>query len=142
MSRDKSPFREFEEILERLSKSLEDRSSEHHHKYERGTPAVDVTETDGEFTASIDLPGFDKSDVDVRVAEDTLRVTADREEAEEREGEFLRRERHHRTVSRTISLPHPIDEDEASARMNNGVLTVSLPKVMDLEEDGEEIPIS
>ncbi|MGM0592551.1 MAG: Hsp20/alpha crystallin family protein, partial [Halobacteriota archaeon] len=52
------------------------------------------------------------------------------EEALEEEDErYLRHERRHRSTSRSIRLPDEIDKDNVSARMNNGVLTVTLPKV-------------
>lgn len=75
-----------------------------------------------------DLPGFDRSEVDVRVTDRTLQVSADRsEDHREREGEFLTRERRHGTAKRSITLPVAVDREGISARYRDGVLTVRMP---------------
>jgi HSP20 family protein len=104
--------------------------------------AVDLVERDDAYVLTADLPGYDREDVDVSVAGDRLTVAAarDREEraADER---YLRRERRHREVSRTVSLPGEVDADDASAEYDDGVLTVTLPKV-DADDGGRTIEVT
>jgi HSP20 family protein len=75
------------------------------------------------------LPGFDRDDVVVRLTDNRLHIEADREaESEEETGRKLRRERHRRSMERSISLPSAVDADGTEATMNRGVLTIHLPK--------------
>lgn len=95
-----------------------------------GSMNIDVEDRDDEFVVTGDLPGFDKEDMDVKLSENTLKISANREESteDEREGEYIRQERSRRSVSRTVRLPEPVEEDEVNAHYKNGVLTVTLPK--------------
>ncbi|WP_313691949.1 archaeal heat shock protein Hsp14 [Halorarum halobium] len=104
-------------------------------------PAVDVAEYDDELVVVVDLPGFEKEDIDLTVRGDTLGIAAEREiEADERGGEdaWVRRERRAESVHRRIRLPDEVREDDASATFTNGVLTVTLPRVHVEEEEGED----
>jgi HSP20 family protein len=120
-----SPLDDIERIVEQLSTSLEQGVSE----FRGGAVAVDVEERDDEYVAHADLPGYDREDVDVQVGDRHLTVRAERRtEREDREGEYVRRERRHESVSRTVDLPGPVDREAASATYRNGVLSVTLPK--------------
>lgn len=105
--------------------------------------SMDVTDRAEAYEVTVDVPGYDREDIDVRVDEDTVSITAEREhEHETDEGPFIHRERSHRTLSRSIDLPTDIDREGVSARLTNGVLTVSLPKLAhDEDEDSVEIDI-
>jgi HSP20 family protein len=92
--------------------------------------AIDLVDRDGEFVATVDLPGFERDDVDVRVTDHTLRIEAEHEEIlEEEEDRFIRHERRHESTKRSIRLPEDVDKEGVEARMKNGVLTVTLPKI-------------
>ncbi|SDM04816.1 HSP20 family protein [Halogranum gelatinilyticum] len=135
-----NPFKDIEELFDRMSHGFEPRGLALHEV------AVDVSETDDELVVTADLPGYDKEDIDVAVEGDRLTITADHEETTEEgddvgevdegdEGDeadddvhYHRRERTRRTVSRSLHLPTAVDETAASATYRNGVLTVTLPK--------------
>jgi len=105
--------------------------------------SVDLADNEDSFEVTADLPGYDREDIDLSVADRTLRIAAERNESTEEGGEddnYLRRERHRRTVSRSLSLPADVAEDEASAAYTNGVLTVTLPKATS-ESDSRSIDI-
>jgi HSP20 family protein len=93
-------------------------------------PAVDVVEHDDEIVVLADLPGYETADIDVQLHDDDrLEITANRTtETETSEGTVHRRERRQRTISRTVSLPSPVDPEGTEAAYTNGVLTVRLPK--------------
>lgn len=91
---------------------------------------IDLVERGDEFVVTVDLPGFERDDVDVRVTGRTLRIEAEAGAVIDEEGEqFLRRERGHESTQRSIRLPEEIDLEAVNARMTNGVLTVTLPKL-------------
>jgi HSP20 family protein len=92
-------------------------------------PLADVRETDESVIVAIDLPGIDKQDVDITVSEDELRVVAEKkEETEVSEKDFHKRERTWRRFERAVKLPVAVKGEEAKARLQSGVLEVTLPK--------------
>ncbi|MDS0295256.1 Hsp20/alpha crystallin family protein [Halogeometricum luteum] len=135
MSARGNPFEELERFFDRMNRQFGDVS----HRWqtdnpfaqwaEAGSTAVDVVDHDGEFVVTVDLPGFEGDDVTVQVTDHTLRIGARREEEFEETAErYLRHERRNESVQRSIRLPDEVDKGSVDARMNNGVLTVTLPK--------------
>lgn len=103
--------------------------------------SVDLADHNESFEVTADLPGYDREDIDLSVADRTLRISAERDEStEEGEGNYLRRERRRQSLSRSLSLPEDVEEEEASATYRNGVLTVTLPKATS-EDDSRNIDI-
>lgn len=95
----------------------------------KGSIAVDVADSDEEFVITADLPGLSKDDIDVSLADRTLKIEADYEGDEDEESaDYLRRERNRQPVSRSLTLPEPVEEEGISATFKQGVLTVTLPK--------------
>ena len=93
-------------------------------------PLADVMETDDEVIVAVDLPGMDKGDVEISVAEDLLEIRAERKEEKEEKGEeFYRKERSFSRYERSLKLPAEVKADDAKASLKDGVLTVHLPKV-------------
>lgn len=94
------------------------------------SPALDVAETDAGYTVTIDLPGVAKEDVKVSV--DGRRVTVEaqtRSAQEKKEGErVIYRERSVSSYSRSFTLPVEIDQGACQAKLEHGVLTLSLAK--------------
>ena len=91
---------------------------------------IDVKETDKDFTVQADMPGVSKEDIHVSVEGSIVTLRAEiRQEDRQTEGEkVLRTERYHGEVSRSFQLPADIDEANAKARYDNGVLCLTLPK--------------
>lgn len=110
---------------------------------------VDVAEDDEAVTVTADLPGFDREDIDVTVEDNVLTVAAEHEEETEEEGEgeegeketYHRRELRRRSVSRRIRLPTAVEEEDATAEYENGVLTITLPKVEPEDAEGHSIDV-
>jgi HSP20 family protein len=109
----------------------------------QGGMQVDVAEYDDEIVVTADLPGFEKGDIDLSIAGEALTIRADRDVDTEHESDsYVRRERRHQSVRRTIRLPAEIREDDASASYTNGVLSVTLPKIeVDEDDDSRRIDI-
>lgn len=92
---------------------------------------VDVTEKDGIFKVRADLPGVKKEDINVRIDGNLVQIEAQTQEEKEVKGEggkVLRSERYCGTVSRSFTLTQEVDDAKASAKYENGVLTLELPK--------------
>jgi len=92
-------------------------------------PALDVWETPTEVVYAFDLPGIREEQITLEVKDETLTVSADREKTEETsENGFYRFERRYGTFARAVGLPQGVDQDNISARYENGVLEVRVPK--------------
>lgn len=124
-------------MFERLSRQFEDqtRKLESSGSLARSSSAlesmaIDLVEHDDEFVATVDLPGFERDEVDVKVTDRTLRIEAEHDETvDESEEQYIRHERRHESTHRSIRLPEAVDTEAATARMKNGVLTVTLPRL-------------
>jgi len=93
------------------------------------SPAVDVTETEGEYKVSVELPGLTKDDIEVTLEEGRLTITGEKkEEKREERQNFLRVERSYGSFSRTIPLASSVKEDAVEAAFKDGVLSILLPK--------------
>jgi HSP20 family protein len=92
-------------------------------------PALDVWETPTEVVYAFDLPGISEEQINIEVKDETLTVSAEREKVEETsEKGFYRFERRYGTFARGVGLPQGVDQDNISARYENGVLEVRVPK--------------
>lgn len=130
--RRRNPIDEIEQLFERMSRQFEEGDL----SFGVQSVAIDLEERPEEFVLTADLPGYDREEIELSIAEDTLRLSAEHEESTEESHEesaeertYVRKERRRRTVSRSVTLPEPIDEEAASATYTNGVLTVTLPRV-------------
>lgn len=122
--RGNNPFESIEEFIERMEPEFDADPFG-----AMGSIDLDIRDGDGEFVVVADLPGYEKDDIEVTLADSTLRIEAEHEShTESEEGEYIRKERRHESVSRSARLPEPIDEDGVSASFSNGVLTVTLAK--------------
>lgn len=131
-----SPFEDLEELFNRMSR-----------EFGADLPVssgvqVDLIDNESEYEVVADVPGFEKEAIDVSFADGALQIRATSDvEYEDEEGEYLRRERRKRSLSRSIRIPGPVEEDGISAELSNGVLRVTLPK-RSPDDSGKQIEIS
>jgi HSP20 family protein len=93
-------------------------------------PKADVVETENEFEVTVDLPGMKREDVNVEVKDGDLWITGKRaEEKEEKGATYHRVERRYGEFRRVLALPARIDRDKVTAKYDNGVLKVTVPKM-------------
>ena len=93
---------------------------------------MDVVERDDAFEVHASVPGVKPEDVEVIVQGERLTVRAESHHEEERRGEnWLMREQRSGTLQRTITLPSAVNSDRTEARIENGVLTLRLPKAQE-----------
>jgi len=91
------------------------------------TPLADVEETPEAYLLELELPGIRRDDVDIEVAGRRVSVRGERKE-KERVGILRRRERTVGRFSYEVTLPGGIEEEGVEAHLDDGVLTVRLPK--------------
>jgi HSP20 family protein len=92
-------------------------------------PALDVKEDDDAITVTAELPGIDPKDIEISVQDDVLEIRGQKSEEKRREDDnYHVIERSYGSFARRIMLPSEVDDEQAEATMNNGVLTLRLPK--------------
>lgn len=117
----------FEDVLE----------PENEHSAESGSgeqgwrPPADVAETDDAFLIEVDLPGVEKEQVEITLQDRTLTVEGRRDRSSDAPGTFSRMERPTGRFGRKFRLGEKTDTDNITARHENGVLVVHVPKSRD-----------
>jgi HSP20 family protein len=92
-------------------------------------PAFEVKETNDAFVLKADLPGVAESDLDIAVHNNVLSVSGSRQAEERREGEsYALYERQFGSFSRSFALPDMADGDRIEAKLDRGVLTLTIGK--------------
>ncbi len=101
-------------------------------KTSASAPALNIIETDTEYIVEIAAPGVTKDDFCVTVDKhDQLVVTVENRNnhEEQKRGKFLRREFSFSQFQQKLILPENVNKDEIKASQNNGVLTITIPKM-------------
>ncbi|HEY3416218.1 MAG TPA: Hsp20/alpha crystallin family protein [Armatimonadota bacterium] len=92
-------------------------------------PNVDVVNRDNEIVVRAEMPGIDKDNIQIQAMPEALMIRAEmKKEAEEKAGNYLRRERRVGMFQRIIPLPAEVKANEVKASYKDGVLEVDLPK--------------
>lgn len=92
-------------------------------------PQINVTEDADKFYLRAELPGVTSEDIEIQATAKNLSLTGERKIEAENEGvRYHRREREAGKFSRIIALPSQIDPDRIEAKIQDGILTVYVPK--------------
>ncbi len=92
-------------------------------------PLTDVVDEGTQYVLHIELPGFDKDHVDVELNKDVLRLKAERKAgSEEQAKNYVFLERDYSSFRRTIVFPEEVDPSKVEGTMDNGILTLTVPK--------------
>jgi len=110
------------------------------------TPRVDVSETDKELRVTAELPGVEQKDLTVTLTGDVLTIKGEkRSESEtkpsDNQATYHRIERSYGSFQRTMSVPYDIDPAKVDAKFKDGVLTVTLPKPVEIQRQSKKIEI-
>ncbi|MBO6558191.1 MAG: Hsp20/alpha crystallin family protein [Pseudomonadales bacterium] len=93
------------------------------------SPQVDIVENDEAFVITADMPGVSAEEIEISLHHGVLTIKGERStERETTESAFTRRERVQGTFYRQFNLPETADEDTVSARYDDGVLGITIPK--------------
>jgi len=97
---------------------------------ERPQMAIDVYDTDDAVMVEANLPGVKAEDIDVQIRGDVLTIKAEsKREKEVSEDKYTYKERAYGVIERSVRLPVDVDVDAAEAKLENGILKLTLPKV-------------
>ena len=94
-------------------------------------PAINVLESEKDYIVELAAPGLSKEDFDVNINSDgdlTIKMEKKAEESDQK-AHYLRREFAYSKYEQTLILPDDVNKDEVGARMSDGVLNITLPKL-------------
>mgnify|MGYP003301158454 CR=1 FL=1 len=97
------------------------------------TPAVNIIEKDNQFDIQVAAPGMTKDDFKISINDNNelvilLEKKNEDEQKDEQKGKWLRREFSYASYSQSFTIPDEVEEDRITAKMENGVLNILLPK--------------
>jgi HSP20 family protein len=133
MSRLWNPLQDLMVLQDRMTRLFEDATQRRVHPDAQSNevesadwyPAADITENDGEYVITIDLPGIDRSALDINIDDNRLAIKGTRtidsppkHRVERPRGRFIR----------TFGVPRGVDQEKIGAEYKDGVLNVILPK--------------
>lgn len=102
-------------------------------------PAINVKESEADYEVEVAAPGMTKEDFSVHLNQDgdlTIKMESRKESKEEdKKSHYLRREFAYSKFEQTLILPDDVDKDGISAKVNDGVLSVVLPKIKKEEKN-------
>lgn len=104
-------------------------------------PAVNIKETETDYSLNLAVPGYDKNELKVSVDNKTLTISHDTEAKEKSTVKFLRKEFASSNFKRTFELPENADLDKIEASHNNGVLTIKIQKKAKVEIPVHDIQV-
>lgn len=93
------------------------------------TMSCDIVDEGDRFRINVDLPGIKKDEIKLNVSDSTVEISAEhKEQEEEKKKNYVRKERKELTYHRTLPLPEKVVSLKATAKLNNGILTIEVPK--------------
>lgn len=92
-------------------------------------PPAEVAETDAEVTVKMMVPGVPKEQLQITVHDDVVNVRGEvKQETEEKKKNYYRQEIRYGAFQRNVGLPCDVDSGKAAAKLENGMLVITLPK--------------
>ena len=101
-------------------------------KHAKNVMKTDVKETDNSYEVDIDLPGFKKDEIEAKLENGYLTISAakglDKEEKDEKDGKYIRKERYSGAMSRSFYVDDELKQEDIKAKYEDGILKLSVPK--------------
>lgn len=105
-------------------------------------PPVNIYETEKEVVAEMSVPGMKPDNIEVTVSNGILRVKGEsKEEKEERDKGYWRREIRSGSFERAFHLPVSVNDSAANAEMKDGVLKITIPRLIETKTEGKKIKV-
>ncbi len=127
-----SPFQAIDQMHSDMNDMIERTFSRGDWSRALGTVAgaMNIHETDKEYELEIQVPGYTEQDVNLEMTEDTLTITGTKHHEEKGDDKnVVRREWQHSEFTRSVRFAMPIKEDKVEAKLENGTLVITAPKV-------------
>jgi HSP20 family protein len=130
------PFAELAELRSRFDRLFGDLADGRDREW---MPAVDMIRDDGHLVVRAEVPGIKPDEIEIKVDSGMLTISGKHEEtSEEKDKEYVRRERRYGAFSRTMALPEGVDPKKIKATTADGVLEIKVP----LPKEAEAAPVT
>lgn len=138
-----NPIREMMALNNAFDRMFEDSWQQVRNTNSMTNLALDVHETESGYQVVAAVPGVKADDLQINLHDNVLTITGEtrneRNQTDEKSGRTLMMERSYGKFSRSIRLPQPIQGDQIEATLNEGVLTLTLPKTPEVQP--RQIPV-
>ncbi|WP_323131118.1 Hsp20/alpha crystallin family protein [Sinorhizobium medicae] len=105
-------------------------------------PAVDLAETENTYEITCELPGMEEKDIEVAISNGTLTIRGEKqEEKKENKKEYVLSERRYGSFQRTFRMPDGVDTEKIAAKFSKSVLSITLPKTPEAQQNERKIQI-
>jgi HSP20 family protein len=119
------PFAEFADLRGRFDRLLDDLGPAREREW---MPAIDMVRDDGNLVVRADVPGMKPEEIKIEAHEGVLTISGEHEETkEDKDEQYVRRERRFGSFSRSMALPDGVDAKKIKANAHDGVLEVTIP---------------
>lgn len=136
------PTRELDFLSERMKRFAQEFPETFSFELGKGfEPRIDLTQSAAEVVLAAELPGMEKADVRLSIADGVLTLSGEKKAPEREHSTELKCERSFGAFSRKIELPADIDSGKISASMSNGVLEIRIPRLAAAHETTIDIEI-
>jgi HSP20 family protein len=106
------------------------------------SPAVDITEDDGAWKVTAELPGMSEKEIEVVLSDGMLTLKGEKQaEKEQKDKNLYVSERCYGSFQRSFYVPEGIDRDKVAAEFSKGVLTITMPKTAQAKEAEKKIEV-
>ena len=108
-------------------------------------PAMEIVEKDDALVVTAELPGIDAKEVDISIEDGVLTISGEKREEKEESGNDARYhmwERRYGSFRRSFTLPQAVDAEKITAKSDDGILTITLPKTKKAKAQGRKIPVT
>ncbi len=131
------PFREITSLRQAADRLFVDSFFHPSHRWLelRGSELpINMHQTKGEVVVRAALPGIKPDEVDITITGDILTIKGEhKEEQETREEDYMYREQRYGTFRRSVAIPVQVKHDKAEATFEDGILTLTIPKVEEVK---------
>jgi HSP20 family protein len=126
----RNPFEELASMRQQFDRLVNTWSGDIKKSIDAGVfPQVNLTEDTNQFYLRAELPGLKNDAIDIQATGKTIAISGERKIPEEdAKAHYHRREREAGKFSRILTMPTEIDADRIEAKLENGILTIKIPK--------------
>ena len=123
-------FQELNNMRRQFDRLMDQYSADSRRSVHAGVfPQLNVTEDAGKYYLRAELPGVTSNELDIQATGKTISISGERKiHSENDDARYHRREREAGNFSRVLAMPSDIDADRIEAKLENGILTVMVPK--------------
>jgi HSP20 family protein len=113
-----------------------------HLEEEMRIPLCDMADKGDKYELQVEVPGIAKDKIDIHATEDAVEISGEHaEKVDEKKKDYVYHERSSRSFYRKIPVPEEVDPAKVTAKMNNGILVVDLPKKSPSKKKGSKVQV-